>query len=77
MRKASDEPLRKVTLKLFAADDDFLKSIHGWGYTTVIRSVIRAHVKAIQARHEEPFTPCPGCDGHECITECKYPGALS
>lgn len=21
------------------------------------------------------FTPCPGCDGHECVTECMYPRA--
>jgi hypothetical protein len=25
----------------------------------------------------KPFTPCPGCDGHECDDGCRYPGAIS
>ena len=53
MRKASDEPLRKITMSLFERDVDLLQKVHGWGYSTVIRAIVRAHCLAIRERQKE------------------------
>lgn len=53
MRKASEEPLAKMTLKLFAVDIDYLRKAHGWGYSTVIRDLVRAHIKRLQSAEQE------------------------
>lgn len=52
-RKLSEEPLAKMTLKLFATDIDFLRVSYGWGYSTVIRDLVRAHVNRIKAAGQE------------------------
>lgn len=48
----SEEPLRKVTLNLFARDVDDMKLIHGHGYTEVIRRIVRKHLKEWRDRYD-------------------------
>jgi len=46
-RRASPEPLSKITLKIFAADHDFLRRTYRQGASDVIRQLIRAHIQAV------------------------------
>lgn len=47
-RRASDEPLRKVTLDLFVKDHETLQEIYGRGEVArVIRKLIRVHLLTI------------------------------
>lgn len=50
MPAESDEPLRKVTLNLFAADVEWFERQFGHGWTGKIREVVRAHKNMIKAR---------------------------
>lgn len=51
-RRASAEPLRKITLDVFAADHEFLKRAHGYGLAAVIRELIRGHVRAVKLNRQ-------------------------
>ena len=54
-RRASPEPLRKITLDIFAEDVEYLKQMHGQGETArVIRALVRAHVINLRK-----LTPAP------------------
>lgn len=53
-RRASAEPLRKITLDVFLSDHDFLKRAHGFGVAKVIRDLIRSHVRNIRGAPDEP-----------------------
>lgn len=45
-RRASDEPLRKVTLDLFVKDHQTLQMFYGPGNVAmIIRKLIREHIK--------------------------------
>lgn len=57
MRRASDEPLRKVTLDLYAKDMDELRRVHGYGVAGVVRKLIRAHLRAIKPETSDDL-PC-------------------
>lgn len=48
----SEQALVKVTLNLFEADVEFLKSRHGWGYSTAIRDIV--HRDVVQKMKLEP-----------------------
>ena len=39
----SDDPLRRVTLNLYEADCKKMALIHGQGWTTAIREMVRVH----------------------------------
>lgn len=40
-----DEPLYLTSVKLFAADVEFLKQHQGHGWTEIVRNVVREYVK--------------------------------
>jgi hypothetical protein len=48
-RPKSDEPLTKITLDLYTRDVQRLKDLHGYGYSTVVRRLVRAHLRAVDA----------------------------
>lgn len=58
MRKASDEPLQKCTMDLFASDVAELKRLHGnYGVATVVRRLVREHIRVVRARVEPEPSP--------------------
>lgn len=44
MPKHADEPLRKVTLNLYEEDCEVLNHTYGWGWSEVVRKLVRQHV---------------------------------
>jgi hypothetical protein len=53
-RRASDHPLRKVTLNLYAADMDALLRFYGNGRVSeVIQKLVHRHVTSIQPLEAE------------------------
>lgn len=49
MRRASDHPLRKVTLNLYAADMDMLQKVYGNGRVSeAIQKLVHNHVLVIK-----------------------------
>lgn len=49
MRRASDHPLRKVTLNLYAADMDMLQKVYGNGRVSeAIQKLVHNHVQVIK-----------------------------
>lgn len=54
MRRASDVPLRKVTLNLYDEDMEALKRFYGnQRVSEVIQKLVHRHVKAIQPQPQE------------------------
>jgi hypothetical protein len=49
-RPKSDEPLTKITLDLYTRDVQRLKDLHGYGYSTVVRRLVRAHLRAVDEK---------------------------
>lgn len=47
------EPLRKVTLNLFDADVEDLGLLHGHGWSTIVRDLVRDYVKK---QRRQPYT---------------------
>lgn len=43
MPAESDEPLRKVTLNLYASDVEWLERRHGRGWTEAVRGAVRSY----------------------------------
>ena len=44
MPARSDDPLRRVTLNLYEVDCIMMERIHGQGWTTIIRGLVKDHV---------------------------------
>lgn len=45
MPKLPDEPLHKTNINLYASDVEDMKRIHGYGWSEVIRNMVRDHIK--------------------------------
>lgn len=57
MRRASDIPLRKVTLNLYASDMEALRKFYGSGTVSeVIQKLVHRHVIQIQPK-EDVYDP--------------------
>lgn len=56
MPTESDEPLRKVTLNLFAKDVAWLERKYGRGWTEIVRNHIRSkiHLHMLSTYSEDP-----------------------
>lgn len=49
--RSVEEPMKKVTVRLFASDDEYLKEVYGeLGYNKAIRMIIRNHIRFVQER---------------------------
>ncbi len=46
-----EEPLEKVTMNFYAKDIKLMREIHGYGYTEVIRRILRTHI--MRAKKDE------------------------
>lgn len=49
-----DEPLTKVTININSRDYLWLKEHYGHGYSGVVRSLIRSHIRGKAAAMEAP-----------------------
>ena len=54
MPAPSDEPLRTCNIKLYAKDQDWLWRTHGHGWTTIVRQLVRKHIRETE-QQEEPI----------------------
>lgn len=48
-RQPSDEPLRKYTFNAWARDMDALSAMYGQDISSVIRQLIRAYIRRVEA----------------------------
>lgn len=60
MPRIADEPLKKVTLNLYESDVEWFQKRHGFGYTEVMRTILRQHrnkvsvaERAFEVQHED------------------------
>lgn len=44
MPKLPDEPLHKTNINLYASDVEDMKRVYGYGWSEVIRNLVRKHV---------------------------------
>lgn len=51
MPKHADEPLKKVTLNLYVADVETMERLHGWGWSEIVRQLIRRYLQ--DRRHDQ------------------------
>lgn len=57
---------------------DYLRRIYGVKTDQeVIARALKIALAAAKATGGGNVDPCEGCDGHECDTECQYPGVVS
>ena len=43
-----DAPLRKVTLNLYEADATAMYDLYGYGWTEMVRNLVRQHLQALK-----------------------------
>ena len=48
MNAPSDEPLHKTLINLYKTDVDYMKKKWGQGWSTIVRELIRSHIKALK-----------------------------
>lgn len=44
MPKLPDEPLHKTNINLYQRDVEDMKRVYGWGWSEVIRNLVRKHM---------------------------------
>lgn len=54
MPRMATEPLTKVTLNLYLADVEWFKRHYGQGWSEILRTVVRSHVKFHDDRERLP-----------------------
>ncbi len=45
MPKLPDEPLHKTNINLYASDVEDMKRMYGYGWSEVVRNILRKHVR--------------------------------
>lgn len=48
----SDDPLRRITLNLYAQDCDFLSAYLGHGWTEQVRTLVHAYAQGLQPQQQ-------------------------
>lgn len=48
-----DEPIRKVLVNVYDADYEEMRAIHGWGWTGIVRDLIRQYLKERREARDE------------------------
>ena len=51
-----DEPLKKITLNLYAADVEAAKAYYGQGWSEQIRQIVHQHLQVTQAHYRTRMT---------------------
>lgn len=51
MPKLPDEPLHKTNINLYASDVEDMKRVYGYGWSEVVRKLVRQHLE----RHLAPI----------------------
>jgi hypothetical protein len=52
----SDDPLRRVTLNLYEADCEMMERIHGHGWATAVRDLLKDHVNKTHSVSRDRLT---------------------
>lgn len=54
MPKLPDEPLHKTNINLYSTDVEDMKKLYGYGWSEVVRNLVRSHVaKKFQNKQED------------------------
>lgn len=54
MPKLPDEPLHKTNINLYSTDVEDMKKLYGYGWSEVVRNLVRSHVaKKFQNEQED------------------------
>jgi len=55
MPEPLEEPIKKVLINIFEADITEMKALYGWGWTGMVRDLVRQHLDERRRERNEYF----------------------